>query len=51
VRAFLEDESSQRAQPRPNLDHVIIGRNLGLIDNPAGKILVVQKILTECFGW
>src|SRR5262249_37256001 len=51
TRAFLENKESQRAESGSNLDDIIIRSDLRLIDNPASKILFVQKILSERFGW
>ena len=51
ARAFLKNKAGQRAESGSNLDNIIICSDLRLIDNPASKILVVQKILPERFGW
>ena len=51
ARTFLKNEPGQRAEAGPNFDHVIVGSDLRLIDNPASKILVVKKILAKPFGW
>ena len=49
-RAFFEKKPGQRAQARPDLDHIICRSDLRLIDNPASEVLIVQKVLTESFG-
>jgi hypothetical protein len=47
MRAFFQNKSRQRAQARPDLDHIIFRSDLRLIDNPTSQILIVQKILAE----
>ena len=47
VRAFLKRQLSESAQARSNFYHIIVRNYLRLINDPAGKILVVQKILPE----
>src|SRR2546430_3109571 len=50
VRAPFKNKLRQRAQARPDLDHVICRSDFCLIDNPASEVLIVQKVLTESFG-
>ena len=49
LRAAFENEFGQRAQTRTDLDDVIIFCNLRFFYNPARKVSVVQKILSESF--
>src|SRR5947209_5601628 len=49
MRAFVQRKLSESAEPRTNFHHVIAGRDLCLIDDPAGEIAIVQKILPETF--
>src|SRR6266566_146214 len=50
VRAFFENKPGQRAQAGSDLDDIICGSDLRLIDNPASEVLIVQKVLTESPG-
>src|SRR5437660_3057205 len=44
---FRSNESGQCAQTGPNLDHIIFGIDIGLIDDPASEVLVVEEILAQ----
>ena len=45
--AFLKRQLGESAQARSNFYDIIVRNDLRLIDDPARKILVVQKILPE----
>src|SRR5262249_5904928 len=46
MRAFFQKKPGQRAQAGPDFDHIVFRSDLGLIDDPASEILIVEKILT-----
>src|SRR4029453_3501105 len=46
---LFKKKPGQRPQAGPDFDHIIFRSDLRLIDNPACEVLIVQKVLAECF--
>src|SRR5205814_7036117 len=49
TRAALQNLAGEGAKPRPNFQDKIVPADLGLLDNPARQVLVVQEILSQFF--
>ena len=49
TRAALQNLAGEGAKPRPNFQDKIVPTDLGLLDNPARQVLVVQEILSQFF--
>src|SRR5213079_991763 len=49
TRATLQNLAGEGAKPRPNFQDKIVRTDLGLLDNPARQVLVVQEILSQFF--
>src|SRR4249919_1710677 len=49
MRSSFQKKPGQGAQTGPDLDDIIFRSDLRLIDDPASKVLIVQKVLAERF--
>jgi hypothetical protein len=49
TRAALQNLAGEGAEPRPYFQNKIVPTDLGLLDNPARQVLIVQEILSQFF--
>jgi hypothetical protein len=50
TRAALQNLAGEGAKSRPNFQDKIVPSDLGLLDNPARQVLIVQEILSQFFS-